>query len=216
MSSAKHTALLIGLALSLSLVLPRFAPGIGRAETACSENSVDPSTLRGDAAEGDWVVYQNTRNGLSFRYPPSMRIEERAPDPFHFDNPSDVIVDLLNNRDFVAMSFICHPGEKTPEMAAKRARALLETHPEPNSTGRVSTGAVGSIQIDGHEAILSCGCGRAACTWSVLTLQPRECGIFPMDPGDPTERLFPLQDGEFSLLSIIQTVHFANRSANKR
>jgi hypothetical protein len=87
MASARHTGRLIGLALGLSLVLPRFAPRTGLAEAArCAENNFDPSTLRGNAAEGDWLVYRNPKNGLSFRYPPSMRVEERDPVPFHFDN----------------------------------------------------------------------------------------------------------------------------------
>jgi len=94
-------------------------------------------------------------------------------------------------------------------MASARARALLETHPEQDRTGRVSTGAVGTMQIGGHEAIVNCGCGRAACRWSVLTLQPRECGIVVMEPGeDPHDSLLPVHDGEFPLLSIIETVHF--------
>ena len=213
MADFRHVALVTGLALVLSLNLPRFAPRTGLAEAArCAETNFDPSALRGNAAEGDWLVYRNPKNWLSFRYPPSMRVEERDPVPFHFDNVPDVIVDLqddeLNNPNIIVMRFICARGQKTPEMAAARARALLKTHPEEDPTGRVSDGAIGSVQVDGHEAIVSCGCGRAACQWSVLTLQPRECTIFPMDPGDPNESLLPLHDSEFPLLSIINTVHF--------
>ena len=129
--------------------------------------------------------------------------------PFHFDKVPEVIVDLradrLNNPDIIVVRFICARGEKTPEMAAARARTLRETHPEEDPTGRVSVGAIGSMQVDGHEAIVSCGCGRAACDWNVLTLQPHECDIFPMSGADP---LPPPHDGEFPLLSIINTVHF--------
>jgi hypothetical protein len=65
------------------------------------------------------------------------------------------------------------------------------------------------MQVDGHEAIVSCGCGRAACDWSVLTLQPRECSIFPMDSVEGSyDSLLPPHDGEFPLLSIINTLHF--------
>jgi hypothetical protein len=214
MASARHTARLIGLALALLLVLPRFALRTGLAETACTGNNFDPSALRGDAAEGDWLVYRNTKDGLSFRYPPSMRVKERDPATFGYEEPfvPDVIVDLRgdgsNSRDLIVMRFICARGQKTPETAAARARALSESHPHEDSTGRVTTGAVGSMQIDGHEAIVTCGCGRAACQWSVVTLQPRECMIFPMDPGDPNESRLPLHDGESPLLSIIKTVHF--------
>ena len=210
MSTAKHIALLIGLAL---IVPPRFAPQIGLAEDArCTQNSFDASALRADAVEGDWRTYRNAKNGLSFRYPPSMRVEERDPLPFHFDSPPELIVDLLGdgtNRNVTVLRFNCARGQRTPEMASARARALLETHPEEDRTGRVSTGAVGTMQIDGHEAIVSCGCGRAACRWSVLTLQPRECGIVVMEPGeDPHDSLLPVHDGEFPILSIIEAVHF--------
>jgi hypothetical protein len=65
------------------------------------------------------------------------------------------------------------------------------------------------MQIDGNEAIVSCGSGRAACQWSVLTLQPRECGIVVMEPGEGShDSLLPVHDGEFPLLSIIETVRF--------
>jgi hypothetical protein len=101
----------------LSLVLPRFA----LAGAACTAGNFDPSALRGEAAEGDWLVYRNAKNGLSFRYPPSMRVEERDPATFHFDNPSEVIVDLrgdeLNNLNIIVMRFMCGGREQTPEMA---------------------------------------------------------------------------------------------------
>lgn len=121
-------------------------------------------------------------------------------------------MDLLGdgtNPNVTALRFNCARGQKTPEMAPARARALLESHPEEDPTGRISTGAVGTMQIDGHEAIVSCGCGRAARRWSVLTLQPRECGIVVMERGENSDdSLLPLHDGEFPLLSIIETVHF--------
>jgi hypothetical protein len=68
----------------MSLVLPSgFALRIGLAEAArCTQNSSDASALRGDAAEGDWRTYRNAKNGLSFRYPASMRVEERDPVSF--------------------------------------------------------------------------------------------------------------------------------------
>jgi hypothetical protein len=213
MDRLRHPAFLIGFALGLVSLL-WLPPRTDLAQAACpTARNLEPSALRGDAAQGDWLVYRNAKDGLSFRYPPSMRIEERNPAKFGFDNVPDVIVDLrgdgLNNRNVIVMRFICARGQKTPEMAAARVRALRETHPEEDPTGRVSAGAVGSMQVDGHEAIVSCGCGRAACQWSVLTLQPRECDIFPMEPGEGSnDSLPPPHDGEFPLLSIINTVHF--------
>lgn len=184
------------------------------ARSGClSASNLAPSALRGDAVAADWLTYRNAKNGMSFRYPPTMRAEERDPRQFTFDNNDPaLIVDLrgdeLDNPDIVAMRFICARGEKTPEMAAAKARVLLQTHPEENATGRVTAGAIGSMQVDGHEAIVSCSCGLAACDWSVLTLQPRVCDIFPMVTGRGVrDDLPPPHDGEFPLLSIIKTLH---------
>jgi hypothetical protein len=99
--------------------------------------------------------------------------------------------------------FICARGEKTPEMAVARAHTLRESHPGEDGA------TTGSMVVDGHEAIVGCGCGRAACQWSVVTLQPRECTIFPMHAGDgPGDEMLPPHDGQFPLLSIINSVHF--------
>jgi hypothetical protein len=149
-----------------------------------------------------------------------MRVEERDPAPFHLDTPPEMIVELrgdeLNNPNIIVMRVFCDRGPKTPEMAAARAHALLETHPKENSTGRVSDGAVGSLQVDGHEAIVTCSCGRAACSWAVHILQPRECSFLPMVPGEGSSDNYPLpHDGEFPLLSIINTVHFES-ATNRR
>lgn len=171
--------------------------------------NLGPSALRGDEAKGDWLTYRNAKNGLSFRYPPNMRVKERNPVAFHFDKTPAVIVDLRANESYTVMRFICAPGRKAPEMAAAKARALLKTHPERDRTGRVSYGAIGSMPVDGHEAIVSCSCGRAACQWDVLTLQPYQCDILPMVTGDGwNDDLPPPHDGKFPLLSIVKTVHF--------
>jgi hypothetical protein len=46
----------------------------------------------------------------------------------------------------------------------------------------------------------------AFCGWQVTILQPRECSIFPLGSSD--DAFPPLHDGNFPLLSIIETVHF--------
>ncbi len=142
-----------------------------------------------------------------------MWVKDRDPASFHFDNVADVIVDVMgdapHNPNIILIRFICARGQKTPEMAVANARALLKTYPKEDGTGRVSSGAIGSLQIDGHEAIVSCGCGRAACQWTLRTLQPRECIILPRIPPERyTYNNPPLRDAEFPLLSIIDTVHF--------
>ncbi len=210
MESLRSTLFLIGLASGLFLVLLPLPLRAEPQEARCAPRQFPHLALHGDTAEGHWLVYRNTKSGLSFRYPTSIRVEEENLAKFPDNN---VIVDLmgdgLKNPDINVMRFICARGQKTPEMAAARARALRETHPEEDSTGRVSDGTVGSLQVDGHEAIVSCGCGRGACQWRVLTLQPLECIIFPMEPGEGSDdSLPPPHDGEFPLLSIINTIHF--------
>ena len=64
-------------------------------EEGCDFNAFGSSALRGDKAEGDWLVYANAKNGLSFRYPPSMRVEEKDPASFGFDSPPEAVVDVL-------------------------------------------------------------------------------------------------------------------------
>jgi len=208
MDRLRHPAFLIGFALGLVSLL-WLPPRTDLAQAACpTARNLVPSALRGDAAEGDWLVYRNAKTGLSFRYPPSMRIEERDPTKFGFEDIPDAIVDLraADNfpiRDFIVMRFICARGEKTPEMAAARARALLTAHPGKHES------TPGSMELDGHEAIVHCFCGSAACAWRVITLQPRECTIFPMEPGGGFDDVLPPpHDGRFPLLSIINTVHF--------
>lgn len=206
MKSIRHFVLLIGL-FWLPINLP--------AQTRCSPQNLSASALRGDAAQGDWLSYRNEKNGLSFRYPRSMRIKELDPASFHLDVVPDLIVDLqsddVNNRNITVMRFICARGRKTTEMAASKAGELLATHPIENSSGRVADGAIGSMQVDGRKAIVSCGCGRAACQFRVLTLQPYECQILPMVPGEGSDdNLPPPHDGRYPVLSIIKTVHFGS------
>jgi hypothetical protein len=210
MDWGRHSVLLIGITFgAVSLWLPLKVP----AQTRCAPEHLNPSALRGDAATDNWLIYRNPKNGLSFRYPPSMRVEELDPASFHFDVVPEVIVDLkgdqVNNPNTTVMRFICARGQKTPEMAARKAGKLLETHPTENPSGRVNDGAIGSMQVDGHQAIVSCGCGRAACQFSVLTLLPHECQIRPLVTGEGfRDDLPPPHDGAFPLLSIINTVQF--------
>lgn len=189
------------------------APLRSAAGARCVAENLNPSAMRGDAAASDWPSYRSPKNGLSFRYPPSMQVKELDPALFHFDVVPAVVVDLKGNRpnnpNITVMRFICARGGKTPEMAASKASSLLKTHPGENPSGRVDKGAVGAMQVDGHEAIVSCGCGRAACHYAVLILQPYECQVLPMVPQEGSaDNLPPPHDGEFPLLSIINTVHF--------
>ena len=192
-----------------------FSPRSALAQSGCpTEGNLGGALAwRGDAAETNWLTYRNAKNGLSFRYPSTMWVKDRDPASFHFDEVPDVSADVMGNAPYnpniILIRFICARGQNTPEMAEAKASALLKTHPKEDSTGRISSGAIGSLENDGHEAIVSCGCGRAACQWTVRTLQPRECIILPRIPPERyTYNNPPLRDGEFPLLSIIDTVHF--------
>jgi hypothetical protein len=214
MSTATHFALIVGLTLGCTLGLSRFDPRIGLAGVSCKARDFGPSAMRGDRVEGDWLVYRNTKNGLSFRYPSSMQIKEQDPASFGYDKAftPDVIVDL-RAHDSTVMRFICASGEQTPAMAA--AKILRQANQAEDGCGTLS------MQIDGHkaiEAVVGSGCGRnpngrgAVCTWRIATYQPRECDIFPLGNGRESDHDFPpAHDGQFPLLSIIQTVHFEPR-----
>jgi hypothetical protein len=207
MANAKHIARLIGLALGLSLFLPWFA----LARAACTASNFDPSALRGNEAEGDWLVYRNAKNGLSFRYPSSMQVEERNPASFGYDKSlaPDAIVDLqvLGSKGSTVMRFICARGEQKPGMAAVKIRSFRDSAREAQDGSSLT-----SMQIDGHEAIQAIvggvdGKGAGAfCSWGVNILQPVGCNIFPLGSSDDSSP--PAHDGHFPLLSIIQTVHF--------
>jgi hypothetical protein len=182
---------------SLVLGLPEFIAQKVVAETACRPRDFDPSATRGDQAEGDWLSYRNGKNGLSFRYPSSMWVKELDPTAFGMDK-DDIIVDLHGKGMIVRFS--CATGEKTPQMAVEMAQRFREQTKYKS--------ALTSIQIDRHEALAaSVRGGGGSCLWGITILQPRLCDISPM--GEPGDSSSPLHDGYFPLLSIIQTMHFA-------
>jgi hypothetical protein len=170
------------------------------------------SALRAAPARANWLVYRDAKSGLSFRYPPSLRVEK--PDPAKLGLPDDSIVDLRDvvgrkGRHLIVLRFQCELGEQTPEMAAANAQAFLR---QPQGEHSCIPGT--SIKLDSHEAILECGCGwGGSCEWNIEILQPRACSV---SPGGPPARfndnLPPPHDGHFPLLSILKTVHFRSVS----
>jgi hypothetical protein len=205
MSTATQIALVIVLAIGWTLGLPRFAPRIGVAGASCKPSDFEPSAMRGYQAEGDWLVYRNAKNGLSFRYPSFLRAVDVDPVKLGMVQSEDKAPDVVDLRaqGSIIMRFICGRGEQTPEMAAKEAHWLRK---QAASEGRESY--LASMQIDGHDAILAAvrGGGAGSCLWGVTILQPRRCSIFPMGGSDDSSA--PLHDGHFPSLSIIETVHF--------
>jgi hypothetical protein len=157
----------------------------------------------------DWIAYHNTATGLSFRYPAYLRIHERDPRSFGLpeaEEITDLVGDTKVNPGTIVLRFIVNRGETTPETAAAKSRSIREAaSSDPDSRESVTF-----MELDGHEAPVSVGCGRGACHWSVNILQPRECKILSMLAGaDADEAVPPPRDGIFPLLSIIESVHFA-------
>ncbi len=182
-------------AIALSIV--GTGVGVCAKDTAKGENTTNAA---------DWLSYHNAATGLVFRYPPSLRIHERDPQSFGLPDVEE-ITDLLGDTKFnpgtIALRFVVQRGERTPEMAAAKARDEREKHAKPDSDSRES---LTTIQLDGHEALVSVGCGHPACQWAVNILQPRECAIFTMIHEPIEDTYSPPHDGTFPLLSIIQTV----------
>ncbi len=156
-------------AIALSVV----GTGVG----VCGKDTAEGGTTTNAA---DWLSYHNAATGLVFRYPPTLRIRERDPQSFGLpdvEEITDLLGDTTVNPGTIALRFIVWRGERTPEMAAAKARDEREKHARPDRDTRES---LTTIQLDGHEALVSLGCGRAACHWAVSILQPRDCAIFTM------------------------------------
>ncbi len=176
-----------------------------------------------------WREFHDPATGLSFRYPPSLRVNERefrtpaVLDPFGLDNPpSDLakVVDLVGDTPVtqgeLVLRVLVHSESTTPEVAAEKIKKAFEfqsrlhedeikTAPE---TGRPVCSSLSPMQLDGHEALLRIDCGRAAWHWAINILQPRPCRISTgMGGSDYAESVPPPHDGKFPLLSIIRTVH---------
>jgi hypothetical protein len=148
-----------------------------------------------------WILYHHVPTGISFRYPPQLRIHERNVKEFGLPD-AELIVDLVGDTEMnpgtVVLRFIVNRGVATPQTVAERSRIIRE--------GCQSTTA---MLLDGHQALVCVYSGRAATHWKVEVLYPRECTILTLLAGaDSDEASPPLRDGVFPLLSIIKTLHF--------
>ena len=148
----------------------------------------------------DWLVFRNPATGISFRYPPSLRVRERDPRQFGLPD-AKLIVDLVGdtrlNPGTIVLRFIVRAGSVTPQTIALRSKLL-----------RSACKSLDTLTLDGHQALVCVSCGRAACHWGVEVLQPRECTILTLLGGaDSDEAQPPPHDGIFPLLSIIATLH---------
>jgi len=149
----------------------------------------------------NWILYHNVAAGISFRYPPSLRIHERDVKEFGLPD-AELIVDLVGDTSInprtVVLRFIVSRGVATRQTAAERSRI--------NRKGCQSTT---TMLLDGHQALVCVYSGRAAIHWEVEVLYPRECTILTLLAGADSDAASPPpHDGAFPLLSIIKTLHF--------
>ena len=160
------------------------------------------------AAAYEWPEYHNAATGLSFRYPPAMRIRERSGRDFGLP-PDLVIIDLLGdtpaNPDSIALRFEVSPKSETPQTAEENIQRAFEQHLADHD----QRASLKTIYLGGQEALESVACGRAVCHWGVSIFRPHQCSISTLLGGnDANEAQPPPRDGTFPLLSIIKTVHF--------
>jgi hypothetical protein len=174
-----------------------------------------------------WREFHDGAIGLSFRYPPSLRVREEKPEllippamdslpPPDLATAVELVGDTPINRDTTVLRFVVFRQTTTPAMAAEKIKKAfeaqsrlhedeIETAPE---TGRPVCSSLTTMRLDGHEALLRIDCGRAALHWKIIILQPRPCLIYTGLMGsDYVESVPPPHDGMFPLLSIVQTVH---------
>jgi hypothetical protein len=167
---------------------------------------------RSNTEASSWLHYHDSATGLSFDYPPDLRIRQRDPHTFGLPDAeeiTDLLGDTSANANTVVLRFIVNRGRATPETAAEKEREMRDTVSKANDPWE----SVTSMQLDGHEALKTVECGRAACHWRVHILQPRDCVILSLLSGaDAEEALPPPHNGVFPLLSIIESVHFDERT----
>ncbi|HUX11050.1 MAG TPA: hypothetical protein VMW51_10430 [Terriglobia bacterium] len=146
-----------------------------------------------------WVPFHDPQTGLSFRYPPNLRVRRRDPRTFglpRVESIVDLIGDTRTNPGTVVLRFLVLRGYLSPGARAKRREEL-----------RRGCKTISTLNLGGQKAVVCVSAGSAAIHWSVEILGPRECSILTLLGGaDYRQSLPPPHDGEFPLLSIIRTV----------
>jgi outer membrane protein assembly factor BamB len=156
-----------------------------------------------------WLSYHDDQSGLSFRYPPSMRVIKRSPQKISelrsystFPNNLVSITDLAEGDDFL-LYFSLFDNLKPDE--------LIYDYRKNHDSG---CGFAYHLQIDGHRALACANC-TGVCRWDVHLYEPgRKCEIHVEKPVKMDGKNVPplsdgaYLDGDFPLLSIIRTVHY--------
>lgn len=157
-----------------------------------------------DQAAG-WIKFHDLETGLSFRYPADLRLRRRDPRKFglpRMESIVDLVGDTRSNPGTTVLRFLVSRDHHAAKERVKRLEEL-----------RRACKKTKAMVVDGHKAVVCISIGRAAIHWSVEILEPRECTILTLLGGaDYEQSLPPPHDGEFPLLSIIRTVHFAPTS----
>lgn len=148
-----------------------------------------------------WIQFQDAQTGLTFRYPPNLRIRWSGPHGFDLATVQSVVEligDTRVNPGTVVLRFLIRRGRLTSSARAKKLELL-----------RRGCKATSSLMIGGHKAVVCVSTWSAATRWSVEILEPRECTIVTLLGGaDADQAVPPPHDGEFPLLSVMRTVHF--------
>lgn len=101
-----------------------------------------------------WPLFRDARTGLTFRYPPSLRIRLRNRKDFGLPDAAlivDVDGDTEMNPGSIVLWFIVDRGNPTQDSVATRVRSL-----------RSGCRSLTTMTIDAHPAFVCVYCGRAA------------------------------------------------------
>jgi hypothetical protein len=149
-----------------------------------------------------WIRFHDPQTGLSFRYPPNLRIRHRDPRKFNLPTVQS-IVELIGDTPV-------NPGTIVLRFLVKRGNTSAADRGKKQELLRRVCKRTSPMVVDRHEAVVCVSKGSGATRWSAEILEPRECTILTLLGGaDADQASPPPHDGEFPLLSIIRSVHFS-------
>jgi hypothetical protein len=178
--------------------------------------------------KNEWRLYENSVVGLSFRYPPSLRVRERKQEEFLGVNPPPAaVIELLgstqNDPDVIVLRFFVADEHTSPETGAydvprRSLRDLWSRLRGGQDRDRPSRKSEYFI-VDGQKAVIRFTCGRSgAGHWSIHILHPKPCSVVSFAPAKPFHDLCHTagpHDYTFPVLSIIRTVRLSIRPQSR-
>ena len=160
-----------------------------------------------------WLEYHDTASGLTFRYPPSMRVREDT-QSFKVDNPYGHIqkIVILETKESVLANV--EPGAVLVFFIKDNAIFPERPWVETFETEKKRCRSWRSRTIDGRRALECTYCGSAVCNLRIELFDPQRFTIMEGNvvwsyatAGGDTDYL-TLHDGHLPMLSIVNTVHF--------